>query len=105
VHNFPMYCISVALSHKGRIILGIVYEITSRECFWSHAELPGIYLNEDPIRVSQAETLAESVLATGFPPRQFPRIDEYYEHFKTFMTSTHGIRRLGSAAMDLRWFF
>jgi len=103
VHNFPMYCISVALWHNGKIVLGIIYEVTSGECFWTHSEIGPVYLNNSPIRVSPVKTLAESVLATGFPPSDFPKIDEYISHFKTFMTKTHGIRRLGSAAMDLAY--
>jgi len=103
VHNFPMYCISVALWHNGKIILGIIYEITSNECFWTHSEIGPVYLNNNPIRVSHVKTLSESVLATGFPPSTFPKMVEYVEHFKTFMTKTHGIRRLGSAAMDLAY--
>jgi myo-inositol-1(or 4)-monophosphatase len=103
VHNLPMYSISVALWHNGKIVIGIIYEITSQECFWTHSEIGPVYINNSPIRVSLAKTLSESVLATGFPPRNFPRLNEYFEHFKYFMTNTHGIRRLGSAAMDLAY--
>jgi myo-inositol-1(or 4)-monophosphatase len=103
VHNFPMFCISVALSHQGNIILGIIYEISSRECFWTHSGTDTVYLNENPIRVSEVKTLSESVLATGFPPGGFPQIDKFFDHFKDFMINTHGIRRLGSAAMDLAY--
>jgi myo-inositol-1(or 4)-monophosphatase len=103
VHNFPMYCISVALWHNGKIVLGIIYEISSRECFWAHSESGPAFLNSTPIKVSAVRTLSESVLATGFPSWAFEKIDEYFEHFKRFMIKTHGIRRLGSAAMDLAY--
>jgi myo-inositol-1(or 4)-monophosphatase len=103
VHNFPMYCISVALAREGKVLMGIVYEVNSRECFWTHADTGVAYLNQSPIRVSAAKTLSESVLATGFPANSFEQIDEYFAHFKNFMTITHGIRRLGSAAMDLAY--
>src|SRR6185437_3575085 len=103
VHNFPMYCISVALWHNGKIVLGIIYDIPGDECFWTHSESGVAYLNDRPIKVSRARTLNESLLATGFPSSAFDRMDEYLNHFKNFMLTTHGIRRLGSAALDLAY--
>jgi len=103
VHNFPMYCISVALWHNGKIVMGIVYDIPGDECFWTHSESGLVYRNDRAIRVSQVKTLNESLLATGFPSSAFDRMDEFVAHFKYFMTHTHGIRRLGSAALDLAY--
>jgi len=103
VHNFPMYCISVALWHNGKIVMGIVYDIPGDECFWTHSESGLVYRNDRQVRVSQAKTLSESLLATGFPSSAFGRMDEYIEHFRYFMLHTHGIRRLGSAALDLAY--
>jgi len=103
VHGFPMFCISVALYRDGKIELGIIYEITSQECFWSHSGIDVVKLNQKPVRVSQARTIAESVLATGFPSRSFDQMDHFFEVFKKMMVGTHGLRRLGSAAMDLAY--
>ncbi len=103
VHDFPMYCISVALWRKGEIVFGVVYDIPGDECFWTHSDINEVYLNEKPVRVSNAQTLNESLLATGFPSSAFARMDEYIEHFRYFMQHTHGIRRLGSAALDLAY--
>jgi myo-inositol-1(or 4)-monophosphatase len=103
VHNFPMYCISVALHHKGKTIMGIIYEITSGECFWAHEGQEGAYLNQKRINVSEADTVKKSLIATGFPPNAFPNLDKYLKEFRALMTSTQGLRRLGSAAMDLAY--
>jgi myo-inositol-1(or 4)-monophosphatase len=103
VHGFPPYCISVALWEEGKVVLGAVYEISQDECFFASAAKEGAYLNDRPIRVSAAGTLKESLLATGFMPGGFPEMDEYMYHFRTFMLNTQGLRRMGSAAMDLAW--
>ncbi len=103
VHDFPMYCISVALWQQGKIVFGVVYDIPGDECFWTHEETDYVYLNEKPVLVSTAKNLGESLLATGFPSSAFARMDEYLEHFRYFMMHTHGIRRLGSAALDLAY--
>jgi len=103
VHDFPMYCISVALWHAGKIVIGVVYDIPGDECFWTHSETDAVYLNDKPVVVSKANDLSESLLATGFPSSAFARMDEYLEHFRYFMMHTHGIRRLGSAALDLAY--
>ena len=103
VHNYPNYCISVALWYNGKIVLGIIHEISTGELFWSHSETGVSYLNKTAIRVSGARTLEESLLATGFPTSEFDKIEIYLKQFRDFMQCTHGIRRLGSAAMDLAY--
>jgi myo-inositol-1(or 4)-monophosphatase len=103
VHNLPMYCISVALVYKGKPILGIICEITSGECFWAYDGQEGAFLGDKRIKVSDAPTVKKSLIATGFPPNAFPYMDEYMGQFQRFMTETQGIRRLGSAAMDLAY--
>jgi len=103
VHNYPNYCISVALWYNDRIVLGIVHEISTGEVFWSHSESGVAYLNKTALKVSTSRTLGESILATGFPSSAFDKIDIYLKHFRDFMQCTQGIRRLGSAAMDLAY--
>jgi myo-inositol-1(or 4)-monophosphatase len=103
VHNLPMYCISVALVYHGKTILGIVCEISSGECFWAYDGQEGAFLGEKRIKVSEIEKVKSSLIATGFPPNAFPHMEEYMEQFRRFMTETQGIRRLGSAAMDLAY--
>lgn len=103
VHNLPMYCISVALQIEAKTVLGIIYEITSGECFIAHAGSDGATLNGKRISVSKADSLKNTLLATGFPTVDFSRIEPYIDILKTLMKSTRGMRRLGSAAMDLAY--
>ena len=86
----------------NKIVLGVIYEINLDECFyaWEGSEA---YLNGKEISVSNAPTLADSLIATGFPYYNYGRQDEYMELFKHFMKHTHGLRRLGSAATDLAY--
>jgi myo-inositol-1(or 4)-monophosphatase len=99
-HGYPQVSVSIALEHEGRIVLGLVYDPLRGERF--HAlEARGAYLNGAPIRVSSVPTLEGALLGTGFPydRRDFP--DFYLAFFKRFMLSSQGIRRSGSAALDL----
>ena len=100
VHGIPCYAISIALEHKGEIILGVVYEITQNECFRAYKN-GGAYLNNQPINVSDRKFLQESLIATGFPIYNFSRIDNYIHTLTFLMKNTHGVRRIGAAAADL----
>ena len=102
IHGIPCYAISIALMRNDKIVLGVVYEINFDECFYAW-ELSKAYLNSNEIQVSKAESLADSLLATGFPYYDYNRMTEYIELFKYFMQNTHGLRRLGSAATDLAY--
>jgi myo-inositol-1(or 4)-monophosphatase len=103
VHNMPMYCISVALQHHSKTVLGVIYEISSQECFYSWEGMDGVFLNGEAVKVSQAQNLQNSLLATGFPTVDLSRLDYYLSLLKKFIINTHGLRRLGSAAMDLAY--
>ena len=102
IHGLPVYSISVALQKAGRTILGIVLDIKSGECFHAQ-EGSGAYLNGKPIRVTDTSSLSESLLATGFPYNDFSRQEEYLRLFSELMRLSRGIRRYGSAAIDLAW--
>ena len=102
IHALPIFSISVALCFKSEIILGVVYNIKANECF--HAIKDGAaFLNEQIISVSNRENLSQSLLATGFPYSDYSYMDQYMRLFKDLMQSTSGIRRLGSAAIDLTY--
>ena len=102
MHGLPIFAISVALAQNNKVILGVVYEVTHDECF--HASEGGVAAcNGKPIRVSTINTLNESLLATGFPYYHLDKKDVYLEIIKLFLEQTHGIRRLGSAAIDLAY--
>jgi myo-inositol-1(or 4)-monophosphatase len=99
-HSIPVFCTSVALMFEGRIILGVVYDPNRKEVF--HAiEGGGSFLNNTLIEVSNTSDLSNSLIATGFPYDDFSRLNSYLNTFSYFTKNTRGIRRLGSAALDL----
>ena len=102
IHGIPCFAISIALMRDNKIVLGVIFEINLEECFYAW-EGSKAYLNEKEISVSKTHTLADSLLATGFPYYDYHRQDEYMELFKHFMKHTRGLRRLGSAATDLAY--
>lgn len=102
IHGLPIYSISIALMFKGVIVIGVVYEITHDECFYTWENGPA-YLNGKQIKVSDAGSLSDALLVTGFPYYEFERLDKYMELFIYVLKNTHGLRRLGSAAADLAY--
>ena len=107
-HGFPVFCVSLALEHRApthgsesaaRRIAGVVYDPTRQELF-SAAEGSGAQLNGKPIQVSRITQLKECLLATGFPShKRHKNPNIYFYHQITLRT--HGVRRAGSAALDL----
>lgn len=102
IHSIPCYAISIALMKANEVILGIVYEINQKECFYAFKDSPA-YLNKNIIKVSSAEKLSDALIATGFPYYDYGKLSQYMEVLKYFMKNTHGVRRLGSAATDLAY--
>jgi myo-inositol-1(or 4)-monophosphatase len=100
VHGVPVFSVSIALAHEGRIMLGVVYEVNLNECFHAFRG-GGAFCNETPIQVSGATSIKESLIATGFPYHEGGKIDRYLELLKYLLLNSHGLRRLGSAAVDL----
>ena len=100
VHGLPVFAVSIGLMEKEEVVLGVVYEVNRKECFHAYKG-GGAFCNETPLRVSKAPNLAASLIATGFPYYQFDLIDRYLNSMKSLMQKTHGLRRLGSAAVDL----
>lgn len=102
LHGLPVYAISIGLSYKDKIVLGVVHDVVQNESF--HAIKDGkAYCNDREIKVSAAKSLSESLLATGFPYFHSEKTEPYLDIIKTYLDKTHGIRRLGSAAMDLAY--
>ena len=99
-HGYPQFCVSIALEHEGQVILGIVYDPLRRECFRA-VKGRGATLNGNAIRTSEIKELDKSLLATGFPYDHRDNPDYYLTFFKTFTMRCQGIRRGGSAALDL----
>ena len=102
IHSLPCYAVSVALARGPEPVLGVVYEVSRDELFRA-ALGHGAFLNEQPIRVSTAATISNSLIATGFPYHDFERMAAYLRIMETFMRGSHGLRRWGSAATDLAY--
>ncbi len=98
-HGYPVFCVSMGLEYKGTRIAGVIYDPTRDELF-SAEKGSGAYLNQQRIHVSKIANLAESLVATGFPSHKRhknPNIHFYHQ----ITLRTHGVRRAGSAALDL----
>jgi len=102
IHGLPPYSVSIALMDNQEIILGVVYEIGLDECFFTWKDCPA-YLNGKEINVSKITKVNDSLLATGFPFSNFDRFDQFIDSLRYFMRNSHGVRRLGSAAVDLAY--
>ncbi|MGY6521072.1 MAG: inositol monophosphatase family protein [Mongoliitalea sp.] len=100
IHGVPVFSVSIGLRHLDEIILGVVYEINQDECF-SAVKGQGAFCNEKPIKVSPSKSLSEGLMATGFPYSAFKQLDQYLAVLKALMETCHGVRRMGSAAVDL----
>lgn len=98
-HGFPVFCVSLAIQRRGKLVAAVVYDPTRDELFASELGR-GSYLNGERIYVSTVNTLAESLVATGFPShKRHKNPNIYFYHQITLRT--HGVRRAGSAALDL----
>jgi myo-inositol-1(or 4)-monophosphatase len=102
IHGLPAFSVSIALKEYNELVLGVVYEINHDECFYACKGEPA-YLNGKVIRVSNNPTVASSLIATGFPYYDFSKQDIYIQLFTELMRNCHGLRRIGSAAVDLAY--
>jgi myo-inositol-1(or 4)-monophosphatase len=99
-HGFPAFCVSIAYEHRGRLQLGVVFDALHKDLFIARRG-KGAKLNGKPIRVSKAKSLATSLLATGFAYDRRERRRFYLAFWEDMMTRVEGVRRAGSAALDL----
>ena len=100
IQGVPTFAVSIGLLDEHGLAAGVVFDPVHDELF--HAVRgSGARLNGQPLQVSAKDDLHDAVLATGFPFRMFEKLDGYVATLRTFMTSTAGIRRAGSAALDL----
>jgi myo-inositol-1(or 4)-monophosphatase len=102
IHGLPLYCISIALMYNEKVILGVINEMSHGECFYAVAG-GNAFLNDKVISVSNKKHLKDSLLVTGFPYRFEGMLDQWLDLFKYLIQNTHGVRRLGSAAIDLAY--
>jgi myo-inositol-1(or 4)-monophosphatase len=99
-HGYPFFAVSIGLEVEGQMQLGVVFNPISGELFWAQAG-GGAFLNDQPIQVSKIEKIAESLLATGFPSDTATAKHNNIEAFEHITNLSHGVRRDGSAALDL----
>jgi len=102
IHGLPVYSVSIALQEYDQLVSGVVYEVNQDECFYASKDSPA-FLNGNEIRVSNAPSISNSLLATGFPYYDFSKQQQYINLFTELMKSCHGLRRMGSAAVDLAY--
>ena len=102
LHELPIFSISIALRFENQIIMGIVYEVNTEECFYAYRD-GGAWLDDKKISVSANPAFEDGLIATGFPYYDFQHIDAYFGVLRNFVERTRGIRRLGSAAVDLAY--
>lgn len=99
-HGLPIFCSALALEIDGRVEIASVYDPTRKELFTAERG-DGARLNGEPIRVTAAEALIDSLLCTGFPYDVHGATDEIVGLFGAFVGRARAVRRLGSAAIDL----
>ncbi len=102
LHGVPIFAISIGLRRGNKTVLGVVHEVSHHECFYA-IEGGKAFCNGNEIKVSPVVQLSESLLATGFPYFYSVKKDQYLDIVKAFLEKSHGIRRLGSAAIDLAY--
>lgn len=102
IHGLPMFCISIAVIKNGKPIIGVIEIPRTKETFWAkHGH--GAHLNNKKIYVSKVHKIEEGLFATGFPYERGKRFEKTVELFEAFYKDTLGVRRMGSAAIDLAY--
>ncbi|MDP8234462.1 MAG: inositol monophosphatase family protein [Candidatus Saelkia tenebricola] len=101
-HSFPVFCTSIALMKDKEPLIGVIYDPTRDELFYS-IKGEGAYLNRKKISVSKIDIISRSLLATGFYYEFKEQTDTNIEHFINFIHHAQGIRRCGAAALDLAY--
>lgn len=102
IHGVPLFCVSIALRHKNDIISGVIYSPVMKEVFVAQKG-KGAFLNGKKIKVSSVRNADSSLAVTGFPYYVRENSERVMKNFKDIMLVSQGIRRLGSAAIDLAY--
>ncbi|HLU61270.1 MAG TPA: inositol monophosphatase family protein [Gammaproteobacteria bacterium] len=102
LHGFPVFAVSIALRVKGRIEHGVIYDPLRQELFTA-SRGSGAQLDGRRLRVSKCRELSTALLGTGFPYRDQDDLDKYMATFRVMTRQSRGIRRAGSAALDLAY--
>lgn len=102
MHGVPQYGVSIALQYGGQAVMGVIHDVNRNETFHAIAG-QGAFCDGTPCSVSSRNRLADSLITTGFPYKQFDYMDGYTEAIRRFWTDSRGVRRPGSASLDLAW--
>lgn len=102
IHGVPHFSISIALSVKAEIHHGMIYDPIREEVF-AASKGAGAFLNQRRLRVSEQSTLPGALIGTGFPYREQAQLDQYLGQLKRILSKVGGVRRTGSAALDLAY--
>lgn len=100
LHGLAPHAVSIALAEGSELVLGVVYEVGASEMFYAWKDSRA-YCNSKEILTATRSKSEDTLIATGFPYYDFDRMDDYMNALKELMQTTRGIRRLGSAAIDL----
>jgi myo-inositol-1(or 4)-monophosphatase len=102
LHGFPQYAVSIALLHKGSLNQAVIYDPVHNDLFTA-SKGGGAFLNDRRLRVSKEKHLKNALVGTGFPYTDFTHLDAYMGMFRDLIQKTAGLRRPGSAALDLAY--
>jgi len=102
LHGFPQYCVSVALTQKGRVVVGVVYDPVRNELFTAERG-KGAFLNRKRIRVSGCRDFSRALIGMGFPYRRNDNYTDFMPKCERVARAAAGLRRAGSAALDLAY--
>ncbi|HXZ53719.1 MAG TPA: inositol monophosphatase family protein [Burkholderiales bacterium] len=102
IHGFPQYCVSIGVEHRGALAHAVVYDPGKNELFTA-SKGRGAFLNDRRLRVTRCAQLRDALVGTGFPFKELTRLDLYVKQLRTIMLTSIGVRRAGSAALDLAY--
>jgi len=102
IHGFPQFCVSIGIEHRGALAHAVVYDPGKNELFTA-SKGRGAFLNDRRLRVTRCQKLDDALVGTGFPFKELSRVDPYLRQLRTVMSSCAGVRRAGSAALDLAY--
>ena len=102
LHGFPQYAVSIALEHRGIVTQAVIYD-PSRNDLFTASRGRGAFLNDSRLRVSKRSQLKPTLIGTGFPFKELAHLDAYMAMLIDIMKGTAGVRRAGSATLDLAY--
>lgn len=102
LHGVPIFCVTIGLEYRGEIVAGVVYDPNREELFTAEKG-SGAFLNGNRLRVTSTDNLLHALVVTGFPYNIAENPHRAVERFNGFLMAARGVRRLGSAALDLSY--